>query len=133
MDVSGMLLADGLRVTRMFRSQDRVSLGSEHHGDKLANAGIIFDDENGLGALFECSLRFFRSERFGNSLRLWQIDVEGCADSQLAVHPDAAAALLHHAVDHGQAQSRSLPGSFGREEGLENAGLRRAVHACSGV
>ena len=53
--------------------------------------------------------------------------------SRLAVHPDAAAALLDDPVDGGEPQPGALALLLGRKERLEDVGLRALVHAAAGV
>src|SRR5207244_8697286 len=52
-----------------------------------------------------------------------QIDLEARAVPELAVEPDVAAALLHHAVHGRETEARALTHRLGREKGLEDPGV----------
>src|SRR5207244_11264791 len=58
-----------------------------------------------------------------------QIDLEARAVPELAVEPDVAAALLHHAVHGRETEARALTHRLGREKGLEDPGVGLRVHA----
>src|SRR5260370_35455255 len=58
-----------------------------------------------------------------------QVDLESSADAGFTVHPDVTSALLHHAIDRGQAEASALSLGFGCEEGLENVTLRCGIHS----
>ena len=62
-----------------------------------------------------------------------QEDGESGALARRALDRDVPAALLHDAVDRGQAEAGALAGLLGGEEGLEDPRLRRHVHADAGV
>src|SRR6266511_6100748 len=62
-----------------------------------------------------------------------EIDFEARPFPDLAVHPNAPAALLHNAVDGGEPQPRALPGLLGGEERLEEACFGSLVHPDSSV
>src|SRR5205807_3236820 len=59
--------------------------------------------------------------------------LEGSAASRLAGNGDVAAALLHDAVDGSQAEAGAAAFALGREERLEDALHRLAVHPAAGV
>src|SRR5690606_38230492 len=46
-----------------------------------------------------------------------------------ALHFDGAAAVVHDAVDHGEAEPSAFAHLLGGEEGLEDAGARRFTHS----
>jgi hypothetical protein len=62
-----------------------------------------------------------------------QVDLEGRPQPELAVHPDAPAALLHDAEDRREPEARALPLLLRREERLEDPRERRLVDAAAGV
>src|SRR5207244_8836758 len=59
----------------------------------------------------------------------WQRDLQRGTVALLAVRPAGPAALLDDTVDRGEPESRTAPRPFGREKGLEQARLGRAIHA----
>src|SRR5579864_8274570 len=67
------------------------------------------------------------------SFHQWEVDLEGGATSQFALHHDISAALLHDSIYGGKAQSGSLALFLGGEERLEDPRLRLAIHAHAGV
>jgi hypothetical protein len=62
-----------------------------------------------------------------------QVHLERRTGPRLAVDPHRTAGLLHDAEDGRQPEARASSHLFRSEEGLEDAGLRRAVHAAAGV
>src|SRR5689334_22928717 len=70
-------------------------------------------------------------------LRTWfgdrEIDLEGGPLPGLAVEPDRSRALADDAEHGGKSEPGSLSRFLGREERLEDARLRRRIHAAAGV
>ena len=96
------------------------AVGNASHGV------VIVHQQNALGATRQNDGS--ESTRPNAVVRTRQIDAEERADARCALHPDIASALLHDAVHSREAEARSLPRSFRREEGIEDAGLCGAIH-----
>ena len=64
-------------------------------------------------------------------VRAWQVDAENRACTQRTVYVDAAAALLHDAINGREAKARTFTLLFSREEGLEDVAQRLPVHAAA--
>src|SRR5207247_835033 len=63
----------------------------------------------------------------------WQVNPEGGSVADLAIDPDAAAALIDDPVYGGEPQPSTLPGLFRREKRLENTRLGVLIHPNTGV
>ncbi len=62
-------------------------------------------------------------------MRTREVQLCGRALAHLAVHPDVAARLPHESIHLTKAQTRTLPGFLGGEEGLKDSRQGVAVHA----
>ena len=71
----------------------------ENHLRQLTYGGLVFNKQDGFVGFVRCGReRLRRRQILDCILDTRQVDLEGGAFSQLAVHPDVATALLHDAV-----------------------------------
>src|SRR6266550_1240814 len=118
--------------------QRRLCTGGFEHGIAMAFEYLAGDaPHRGLILYHQHRLRSARGARrlvgrLGRPLRQlldpWQVELEGGAMPDLAVHPDESAALLDDAVHGGEAQPRPFALLLGREERLEHVDLRLFTH-----
>ena len=113
--------------------QHGVALDAQELASQFAHARFVLDDQNRLAASRNRGGLFLRLGicRLARGLR--KINFKRRALPGRTVHPNEAAALLHHAINRRQPQSRSFADFLGGEKRLENMGFGRLVHAVSGV
>src|SRR6185503_12043525 len=124
-----------VQAARSIRCLDaRVVQIAQRIGDEHAHRGLVVDDEH------DCirsarRLRRGRAVRFDLFLAVMprQVDAHHRAFAELRIDAYVPVRLTREAVDHGQAEPRSLTGRLGREERLEHTLERRLVDADAGV
>ena len=110
----------------MARLEDDVAVAPQHLARERADGVLVLDEQHRLP-----SVRLVRAALIGGGrLResrcsvVREVDLERRAVSRLAVDPDVAAALFHHAVNSGETEAGALALFLGREERLEYARAR---------
>src|SRR5262245_9544138 len=108
-----------------------VAVMRENSSRDRANIVVIFDEEN-------CFCTCDRTGRLdigagGNLEGAWQINDERASSTHFALHPDRTAALLNNAVHGCETKAGPAARLLRRKKRLEQARLRRFVHAGSGV
>ena len=105
---------------------DPVSAAAQHAREGRTDRRFILDEQDRLasrrqlGAARWAESGLWLALRLGNSR---QDDVERAPLLLDAPHPDRAASAAHDRIARGEAESGSLAGRLGREEGLEEQAL----------
>src|SRR5579863_9541097 len=94
---------------------------------------VVFDDQDCFGTTAQLRASLDISRNVCNGFHSRQVDSKDRALARLAVHPNVAAALLHDAVNGGEAEPCALRLFFGGEERLKNVSLSFFVHSASRV
>ena len=123
-----VLVPELQRLDAVRRLEHAVSLPFQHHARQHPNAGLVLDEQDGLGAAARRRLGFrfvLRPPRVSWSAGRHTLNVVPWPISLSTA--DRAAVLLDDAEDGGQAEPGALARRLGREERLEDVGqvLRR--------
>src|ERR1043165_1044869 len=115
------------------RLKDGVALSLQRVARHSTNGYRILDQQHGFDALqgLLCHLRPRHAP--GELVDPWEVYLERCPVTGLAVYPNEAAVLLDDPVDGGETEARALARFFRSEERLENMGLGCLVHPDTGV
>ena len=121
------------RLNSIARAENIVTLVLQNFADEFADDIFVLDDQHGLEVV-----RFFhRCQRCAAEIDrrgfLWQVNPEGAAFPEFALHGDAAAGLPDNPIHGGKTESRSLARALGGEERFENMGFCCLIHARAGI
>jgi hypothetical protein len=105
----------------------------ESFESEFAQAGMIFDNENGLDATANRLGVLDWFDRFGRERCGGKVCAKCSSDTQFAVHMREPAVLPDDAVNRGEAETGALAQLLGGEERLENAVDGGRVHTRSRV
>src|SRR5215469_1501052 len=100
---------------------------------EIADRLLIFHHEDRI-QVFRCDpLGRFAPGFRGQLVDPRKIQLKRGALAHFTIDPDVSAALLHHTVHGGEAESGSLPSLFGGEERFKGALAHLRVHAVTGI
>src|SRR5882724_9192668 len=116
----GVLLADEERLAGDARLDDVVAILAQNAAGHDPDLIVVLDQQDGLAAPPRAGHHIGAD---GVECRIYarEVDLERGAPARLAVHPDAAAALLNDPKYRRQTEPRAFALPFGREERLEDA------------
>src|SRR5580658_5564348 len=128
-----VLLGDHLGGYTIFGSQNLVASILQELPEHFSEGLGILHQEDGLRSRGDFSGGFDIAEWLCHGLNPWQANPECRAVSQFAVDRNTPSALLHDAIDHRESQPRSFTRFLGREEWLEDSGLRAGIHSATRI
>src|SRR6266508_325953 len=104
---------------------------------KTKHERFVFHDEDGVLTLG----RGLRRSFFWNALHSVlfsggndrEVQKESCTVHRLTLYSNKTIVVFHNGISHGEAQSGSLAGLLGGEEGLEDPALNVFVHPRTGI
>src|SRR5579863_5889841 len=124
-------LERGLAVIRL---DHRVTVLLKKLASQAAHDFVVFDEQDCSGSPFwPDRLDFSAGSEPDFVLRAGKIDLERRALSRFTVNQNVPRALFDNAIYGGQAQTGSLAGLFGGEEGFKDARYRGFIHATAGI
>ena len=127
----------GGEVQRGFRAggfEHGIAVAFEHLTGDAPHRRLVLDHQDRLRSARGARRQLRGLGRaLGQLLDARQVELEGGALADLAVHPDESTALLDDAVHGGEPQPRALAFLLGREERLEHVGLGFFAHPNAGV
>ena len=132
-DAARALGADARRLVGVPHREHLVAVGLEHQPDQVADAVVVLDDHDRLGAALAVPARSPARPRPPSAAADRQVDLERRAAAGLAVDVDPAAALLDDAEHRREAEPGAGAGALGGEERLEQVLGDLLVHPVPGV
>src|ERR1700747_3153671 len=113
--------------------EDFVTQTAKDAHRNVADADVIFQDENGFGttAQFLCAWRPVGRWRWRR--HTGKIDLNGGASAFLTVHMQMPATLMHDAIASCEAEAIPAIGDFGRKERLKQMCFDFFAHSGPGI
>ena len=124
-----MCLGQAQTCFSIFGLDDCVALGFQCIADQLPHRFFILHQKNGFRPTTNRLESFHRSESFGRTFHLREIDPKGRPTTHFALSENVPATLFHDAVDGREPQSGAFAFFLGGEERFEDAGLDFLVHS----
>ena len=130
-DGSGVQLAQEQRLGWVSARENTVAVPPKQLDDRAQQRFFILDHEDGLASTRRRMPLRRGDGRLGpgHAAHPRKVDVEARAFAGLALHANRAATSLHEAVHRRETETRPTADRLRREERLEGAGHRRAVHS----
>ena len=128
MDRPVVFFAGAKRMLPITTLQYAVPIVRKNFADQLPHPRFVFHHQDDFRSLLQVDVGLLRPERFHGFLYPRQIDFEGTASLQLAIHTNAAPALFDNPVYGGQPQSRAFAFILGGEKRFEYLRTGFLVH-----